>query len=194
MTDNTVTFYYNPMSRGRIAHWMLEEVKADYEVKLLDWKKAEHKSPEYLKLNPMGKIPSIVHKNTVITETPAICMYLADAFPKMGLAPALNDPARVTYYRWFFFAENCFEPAMMDKKHPRVAQMEASHLGYGTYENTIQTLEKVLAKGFVLGDSFSAADVFIASQLGWAFMNKDLEGKPVFEQYYKRCTDRPAFK
>lgn len=192
--SNKVTFYYNPMSRGRIVHWMLEEVGADYEVKLLKWENKDHKSPEYLQLNPMGKIPTIVHRSTVITETPAICAYLADAFPAAGLAPAIDDPARGSYYRWLFFSAACVEPAMMDHKFPRAHTPPQSHVGYGTYENTISTLEKAISNGFILGHKFSAADVFIASQVGWALMNKDLEPRPAFQLYYQRCTDRPAFK
>ena len=106
--NDTITFYYNPMSRGRIVHWMLEEVQAKYEIKLLDWKKGEHKAPEYLKINPMGKIPAIVHKGVVITETAAICMYLADAFPKSNLAPAIGDPDRGTYFAMVLFYGQLF--------------------------------------------------------------------------------------
>ena len=102
MTDKIV-FYHNPQSRGRIVHWMLEEANAPYEVKVVDFEKKEHKSDAYLAINPMGKIPAIVHRGTVITESAAICAYLADAFPAAGLAPALDDPKRGTYLRWLFF-------------------------------------------------------------------------------------------
>src|SRR5689334_8952331 len=98
--SDVVTFYYNPMSRARMAHWMLEEVQAPYEIKVIDFGKREHKSPEFLKINPMGKLPAIKHKGVVITETPAICAYLADAFPKAGLAPKVDDPKRGSYLRW----------------------------------------------------------------------------------------------
>ncbi len=189
-----ITFYYNPMSRGRIVHWMLEEVQANYEIKFMDWKKNDHKAPEFLKLNPMGKIPAIVHRSTVITESAAICTYLADAFPAANLAPALTDPARGTYYRWLFFAASCIEPAMMDKKFPRAGKAEPSHLGYGSYDDTFNTLEKVVASGFILGKNFSAADLYVSSQIGWALMNKDLEPKPAFVNYVKVCNDRPGFK
>jgi glutathione S-transferase len=107
MTD-TIAFYHNPQSRGRIVHWMLEEANAPYEIKVLDFEKKEHKSPEYLAINPMGKIPAIVHRGTVITECAGICAYLADAFPAAGLAPKLDDPQRGTYLRWLFFGAGCW--------------------------------------------------------------------------------------
>src|SRR5690606_23241418 len=158
MTDR-VTFYHNPMSRGRIVHWMLEECGAPYDVKVLDFEKREHKTPEYLAINPMGKIPAIVHRGTVVTEAGAICAYLADAFPQAGLAPSTSDPARGTYYRWLFFGAGCLEPALVDKMSSRPAANESAS-GYGTYENAVAALEKALTPGpFILGERFSAADV-----------------------------------
>ena len=187
-----VTFYYNPMSRGRTVHWLLEELGCEYEVKNLDWSKGEHKSPEYLKINPMGKIPAIIHRNTVVTETAAICAYLADAFLEKGLAPAANDPKRGTYYRWMFFANGCLESAFADKKFPRDPAPPASHAGHGTTEQTIATLEKAVENGYVTG-KFSAADIFLSSYIGWALSQKDLEPKPAFVNYMKLCTDRPSW-
>lgn len=193
MSDK-VLFYYNPMSRGRIVHWMLEECGAEYEIKKLDWAKQDHKSKEYLKLNPMGKIPTIVHKGVVVTECAAICAYLADAFPQAGLAPQVNDPKRGTYYRWLFFAASCIEPATVDKKHPRVNAPPASFLGHGNYDDVVRTLEIAVSDGFVLGNKFSAADVFISSVIAWGFFEKTLDKKPVLTQYVKRCESRPGFK
>ncbi len=189
-----ITFYYNPMSRGRIVHWMLEEVESDYEIKLLDWKKAEHKTSEYLKINPMGKIPTIVHRGVVITETAAICMYLADAFPNSNLAPAIGDLDRGTYLRWFFFVASCFEPALLDIKNPRTQKVESSQLGYGSSVDTFNTLEKAISNGFILGKKFSAADVYISSSIGWGLISKQLEPRPAFQNYVKLCSDRSAFK
>lgn len=191
--SDKLTLYYNPMSRGRIVHWMLEEIGAPYELKTLDWAKKEHKTPEYLKLNPMGKIPTLVHRGVVVTEAPAILAYLADAFPQAGLAPAVDSPERGTYYRWLFFAASCVEYALIDKTYPRAKTPEASHIGYGTYEDTVNTLEKAVSNGFILG-KFSAVDVFIASQIGWTMRSGALEPRPAFEKYVKLCTDRPAFK
>lgn len=191
--SNKLTLYYNPMSRGRIVHWMLEEVGAPYELKTLDLAKKEHKTPEYLKLNPMGKIPTLVHRGVVVTESAAILAYLADAFPQAGLAPAIDSPERGTYYRWLFFAASCVEYALIDKAYPRVIAPDAGHIGYGTIENTVNTLEKAVSNGFILG-KFSAVDVFIASQIGWTMRTGALETRPAFEKYLKVCTDRPAYK
>lgn len=193
--SETITFYHNPMSRGRIVHWMLEEVGAPYEIKLLSFEKREHKSPEYLAVNPMGKIPAIVHRGTVITEVPAILAYLADAFPAHGLAPLLDDPQRGAYLRWMFFGAGCVEAAMMDKMLARPVPERTTALGYGTYEDTMGVVEKALAAGpFFLGDRFSAADVLISSQLGYGMMTKAIEPTPAFQAFVARCHERPAFQ
>jgi glutathione S-transferase len=190
-----IVFFHNPQSRGRVAHWMLEEVGAPYEIKLLDFAKGEHKKPEYVALNPMGKIPTIVHRGVVITETAAILAYLADAFPAAGLAPALDDPKRGTYLRWLFFAAGCGEPAVVDKMLARPAVERKGALGYGSYEDTMHALETAIQPGpFILGDRFSAVDVYVASQLGWGLMTKAIEPGPTFGAYVARATDRPAFK
>jgi glutathione S-transferase len=191
--NDRITFYHNPMSRGRIVHWMLEEAGAPYDVKLVSLEQGEHKSPAYLAINPMGKIPAIVHRGTVVTECAAICAYLADAFPKAGLAPALDDPARGTYYRWLFFGAGCVEPALVDKMLARPAVDRPSTVGWGSYEDTLTVLERAITPGpFILGERFSAADVYIGSQIGWGMMAKSLEPRPAFVQYFERCAARPA--
>jgi len=193
--SETITFYHNPMSRGRMVHWMLEEVGAPYEVKLLSFETREHKSPEYLALNPMGKIPTIVHRSVVITETPAIIAYLADAFPAAGLAPAIDDPQRGTYLRWMFFGANCLEAAMMDKSLGRPAPERTGSLGYGTYEDTLRTLEQALTPGpYFLGDRFSAVDVFVGSQIAYGLMTKAIEARPAFVKLAELGKARPAFQ
>ncbi|MCA9632456.1 MAG: glutathione S-transferase family protein [Myxococcales bacterium] len=195
MSDDTVTFYSNPRSRGRTVHWMLEEVGAPYELKLLRFDKAEHKSPEYLALNPMGKVPAIVHRGVVVTESPAICAYLADAFPAANLAPPVEAAARGSYYRWLFFGSGCLETAIVDRglKRPEVERKGA--LGYGSFEDTISTLEKALEAGpYLLGEHFTAADVYVASALGWAQMVGTLEPGEVFGRYLARIGERPAFQ
>jgi glutathione S-transferase len=191
--NDKIVFYHNPMSRGRIAHWMLEEAGAPYEVKLLDFAKGEHKTPEYLALNPMGKIPTIVHRGVVVTEAAAICAYLADAFPAAGLAPAPGDPQRGTYYRWLFFGAGCVEPAMLDRMFSRPAIDRPGTAGYGSYEDTLNALEKAITPGpFILGERFSAADVYVASQIGWGMMMKSIEPRPAFQAYIERVDQRPA--
>ena len=188
-----LVFYHNPMSRGRIVRWMLEEVGAPYETKIVNLEKRENKAPEYLAVNPMGKVPAIVHNGTVVTETAAICAYLADAFPRAGLAPALGDPARGTYYRWLFFGAGCVEPALVDRLAARPKVERESTLGYGNYETTLATLERALAPGpWLLGERFSAADVYVGSVIGWGLYTKALEPRTAFLQYSERCQQRPA--
>ena len=194
MTD-IISFYTNPFSRGRIVHWMLEEVGAPYHVELLDFDRKEHKTPEYLTLNPMGKVPAIVHRGVVVTEAAAICVYLADAFPQAGLAPKLDDPKRGTYLRWFFFGVGCFEPAVMDKMFGRPPFERPGAISYGTYETMLATLETALTPGpWILGDRFSAADVFVGSQLHYAVMTKALDPTPVMQKYVDRIAARPALQ
>jgi len=190
-----IVFYTNPMSRGRIVHWLLEELSIPYETKTLSFEKREHKAPEYLSVNPMGKVPAIVHRGVVVTETPAICMYLADAFPAAGLAPALDDPQRGTYVRWFFFGAGCIEPAVVDKMLGRPPVERKGTLGYGSYEDTLKALETALSPGpFILGQRFSAVDLYIGAEIQWALMTKAIEPRPSFQQYADRCAARPALQ
>jgi glutathione S-transferase len=193
--SNGITLYTNPFSRGRIAHWMLEEVGVPYRVELLDFEHKEHKRPEYLALNPMGKVPTLVHEGTVVTEAAAICAYLADAFPAAGLAPALDDRARGPYLRALFFAAGCIEPALSDKMLNRPVPDRPSAIGYGTYEDVLATIEKLITPGpFVLGERFSAADVYLGSEIGWGMLTKSLEARPAFGAYVSRQARRPAFE
>ncbi|MGE3759026.1 MAG: glutathione S-transferase family protein [Pseudobdellovibrionaceae bacterium] len=190
-----IHFFHNPMSRGRIVHWMLEEVGVPYEVTLIDFDKKEHKSPKFLALNPMGKIPTIIHGDTVVTEAAAICTYLADLFPEKNLAPNVTDPSRGTYIRWMFFGAGCIESAITDRLYPRSAPNQPGSLGYGSYDDTVAALEKALAPGpFILGNTFSAVDVYVGSQIMWGMMVKALEPKPVFKKYVELCMERPALK
>jgi glutathione S-transferase len=193
MTD--IVFYHNPQSRGRIAHWMLEEVGVPYKTELLSFDKRDHKTPSFLALNPMGKIPTLKHGNTVVTEAGAVCAYLADAFPAANLAPALDRPERGTYYRWLFFGAGCIEPALVDRMFKRPPVERAGALGYGSYDDTLNALEQAITPGpFILGDHFTAADVYIASEIGWGMLSKSLEPRESFQKYFARCSQRPAFK
>jgi len=190
-----LVFFYNPQSRARIVHWMLEEVGAPYTVKLVNFEKGEHKRPEFLALNPMGKLPTIQHGNTVVTEAAAICAYLADAFPAASLAPAQNSAERGTYYRWLFFGAGCVEPAMIDRLFHRPQVDRPSALGYGSYDDTFNGLEKALVPGpFILGQRFSAADVYVGSQIMWGMRMKAIEARPEFQKYTGALMERPAFK
>ena len=188
-----ITLYTNPMSRGRIARWMLEEVGCAYETVLLEYG-TTMKSPEYLAINPMGKVPAIRHGDTVVTEGGAICAYLADAFPDAGLAPPPGNPRRGDYYRWLFFAAGPVEAAVTGKALGLLAPAEKSAMaGYGTFESTIDALETALGHGpYICGDQFTAADVYVGAQIGWGMMFGSIEKRPAFETYFGRLQGRPA--
>ena len=195
MSGDEVVLYSNPRSRGRMAHWMLEEVGAPYRVVTFDFAKGEHKAPDFLAINPMGKVPAIVHRGTTVTETAAILAYLADAFPDAGLAPATDDPARGSYYRWLFFGAGCFEPALANRMFERPPVSNRGALGYGSYEDVLATLKGALSPGpYLLGERFTAADLYLGALLGFAiqFGAKDVAAEPVFAGYVGRVTGRPA--
>jgi glutathione S-transferase len=196
LMSDEVVLYYNPMSRARIAHWMLEEAGAPYRMELVNFEKGEHKKPAFLTVNPMGKLPALAHRGVVVTESAAICAYLADAFPAAGLAPPVSSPERGTYYRWFFFGAGCVDPAMLDKMMDRPPVARPGANGYGSYDDTMNTLEKALSPGpFILGDRFSAADVLVGSQLRFGMvMMKCIEPRPAFTAYVERLLNRPAAK
>jgi glutathione S-transferase len=189
MSDELV-FYTNPMSRGRIARWMLEEVGTPYRTEILQW--GANKSPAFLAVNPMGKVPTIVHRGTVVTEGAAICAYLADAFPQAGLAPPPGE--RAHYYRWLFFAAGPVEAAVTDKSlGVKIPDGREMMVGYGSFEKTIEVLEGAVSKSdYVAGDRFTAADVYFGSQIGWGMQFGLIEKKPAFEAYWARISERPA--
>lgn len=191
-----IVFYHNPQSRAAMVHFMLEECGASYRIVPIDFSKGENKTPEFLKLNPMGKLPTLVHRGVVVTETPAIIAYLADIFPQANLAPPIGDPARATYYRWLFFGGSCFEPAILDTATKRPAP-DPGMAGYGSYEDVLKTLKAALTPGpWLLGDRYSAADVYLGSELNWAMMfgAPGLKGEKVFDDYVARLTAREAYK
>ena len=185
-------FYTNPMSRGQIVRWMLEEVGEPYETHILDYK-STMKEADYLAINPMGKVPAIRHDGVVVTEVAAICAYLADVFPAAGLAPPVDR--RGDYYRWLFFSAGPVEAAFSNKAAGfEVPPERRAMFGYGTFELAIDTLEKALTgKTFVASDRFSAADLYVGSQLGFMLQFGLLEPRPVFSDYVARVTDRPAY-
>jgi glutathione S-transferase len=194
MSDEIV-FYHWPMSRGRMVHWMLEEIGAPYRVVVTNLEKGEHKTPAFLAVNPMGKLPTIVHRGTVVTECGAIITYLADEFPAASLAPRVGDPARGAYLRWMFFAAGCIDPALIDRMLDRPVPERVGAVGYGRFEHVANTLEKALAPGpYLLGDRFTAADLYVGAQLGFGLMTKALEPRPVYQGYLSRVTARPAYR
>jgi glutathione S-transferase len=184
-------FYTNPMSRGRIVRWMLEEVGQPYETVVLDYASGM-KGADYLAINPMGKVPAIKHGDTVVTEGAAICAYLADAFPQAGLAPPLSD--RGDYYRWLFFGAGPVEAAVTARSlgfEPKPEQKRMA--GFGSLEDTLNTLEHaVTGNQFLAGDRFSAADVYTGSQIGWGMQFGAIEKRPAFTAYWDRVSSRPA--
>lgn len=186
-------FYTNPMSRGRIVRWMLEEVGEPYETVVLDYG-TTMKAPEYLAINPMGKVPAIRHGDEVVTETAAICAYLADMFPDKGLAPPCGNPRRGHYYRWMFFAAGPLEAAVTAKSLGLLAPEDKKGMaGYGSFDDTIDCLEHALKNGpYICGDHFSAADVYVGSQIGWGLMFKTIDPRPAFSEYVGRLQSRPA--
>jgi glutathione S-transferase len=194
MSDELI-FYTNPMSRGQIVRWMLEEVGAPYETRVLDYA-TTLKSPEYLAINPIGKVPAIRHKGQVVTECAAICAYLADAFPEAGLAPPVNSIDRAPYYRWLFFAAGPVEAATTNKSAGFVAtQAQERMMGYGTFEATIDAMEGAVGAGdYLAGGRFSAADLYLGSQISFGLRFGSLEARPAFEAYVARLTARPAYQ
>jgi len=192
VTDELV-FYTNPMSRGRIVRWMLEEVGAPYRTEVLEYE-TTLKAPAYLAINPMGKVPAIRHGDTVVTEGGAICAYLADAFPAAGLAPPPGDKLRGVYYRWMFFAAGPVEAAVTDKMLGVVIPKERERaVGYGSFAEVMKALEIAVTQGeYVAGDRFTAADVYFGSQIGWGVQFGTLEKRPAFDAYWQRISSRPA--
>jgi glutathione S-transferase len=184
--------YTNPMSRGRIARWMLEEVGASYETVVLDYA-SSMKGLEYLTINPMGKVPAIVHGGKVVTECAAICAYLADAFPDARLAPPPTD--RADYYRWLFFAAGPVEQAFTNKSMGVAPDDRQKRMaGYGSFEQTVDTLESAIAnQPYVTGQTFTAADVYVGSQVGFMLQFGMLEPRPAFTAYSERVYGREAY-
>ena len=188
-----LTFYTNPQSRGQTVRWMLEELGAPYETVLLDYG-TTMKAPEYLAVNPMGKVPAIRHGNQVVTEAAAICAYLADAFPDAGLAPPPGE--RGDYYRWLFFTAGPTEAAITNafiKVEP--TDRQKAMLGYGCMADVVAALETAVAdKSFVAGNRFSAADVYVGSQIDFGLMFGTLPASATLEAYVAPLRERAAYK
>ncbi len=187
-----LVLYTNPMSRGRIARWMLEEVGAPYRTEVIDYG-PPMQTPAYLAINPMGKVPAVVHGETVITENGAICAYLADTFPEAGLGPTPEE--RGAFYRWLFFAAGPVDQAMsnasvqVDTSDPKVA----GRFGYGTLERVVDTLTAFLGQtDYVCGARFTAADVMLGSAVSFGLAFHTFPATPVLRAYVDRVTARPA--
>jgi glutathione S-transferase len=207
-----LTFYTNPNSRGRIVRWMLEEIGCDYDTVLLDYERSSEadkwggaalersldpsdpRSHFFTDVNPMGKVPAIVHEGQVVTESAAICAYLAETFPVVRLAPMAEE--RADYYRWMFFAAGPVEQAVTNYRAGFVPVVEQEFfLGYGSYDRTVDQLERaVKAHPFIAGDRFTAADVYVGSHIGWGLGLKTLPPREALLAYAERLTVREAYK
>ncbi|MFV8781155.1 glutathione S-transferase family protein [Microbulbifer sp. SA54] len=191
--NDEVILYTNPQSRGRTVRWMLEELAAPYRTEVLEYG-GSIKSPAYLKINPMGKVPAIVHGNQVVTESAAICAYLADAFPQAGLAPRPEE--RGSYYRWLLFAAGPLEAAITDFKIFGIEPdaQKQTMVGYGSYGAVLDTLSGWFREHrYATGDRFTAADVFVGAQIAWGLEFGTIEKRIEFIDYAKRVTDRDAY-
>ena len=193
MTTPKLTFYTNPKSRGRIVRWMLEETGAPYSTEVLEYGTSMKAAP-YLAINPMGKVPAIRHGGTVVTECAAICAYLADAFPQAGLAPPAHSAARGPYYRWLFFAAGPLEAAWTNQALGVVVPPERNAMvGYGSFEQVLDVLEAAIgAREYLVGDRFSAADVYVGAQLGFGMQFGMIDKRPAFARYWAALEARPA--
>lgn len=196
---DTLKLYTNPFSRGRVVRWMLEELEVPYDVEVMEFD-GNIKSPAYLAINPMGKVPSLVHQcqgqTVIVTETVAICAYLADLYPDRDLAPPPQSTARAAYYRWLFFSAGPLEMVMTAEAFGwKIDNKMAAMAGCGRVLDVINTLEGALSeKPYLCGESFTAADLVLGSYMGWELSQNRLEPRPAFTEYVERLQSRPAAK
>jgi len=194
-----ITFYYNPQSRAAVTRWALEEAGADYKIVPMSFENGDTRKPDFLKINPMGKIPTLVlGDGTVLTENGAIIAWLAAAYPDAKLSPPAGSPEHGTMLRWLFFCGSCFEPAMTERMIRKDGEPISKQMaGWGDYDEVIDAFERALTPGpFLLGDLFSAADIYVAASLGWGTMfgAPRLKESEIIQSYVARATDRPAYK
>ena len=191
--SNDLVLYTHPMSRGRVARWLLEEIGQPYRAELLEYG-TTMKGADYLAINPMGKVPALRHGDTIVTESAAICAYIAERCPEAGLAPKIGDPLRGRYFHWLFFAPGCIEPAFTQKFTN--IELPTTAAGWGDFTRVFDALETALKPGpWILGETFSAADVMIGCDLLFGVERfKIVEPRPVFVAYLERCHARPALQ
>jgi len=195
MTDDRITFHYAPQSRAFGTRVLLEELGVPYDLHVLDIRTGEQLKPDYLAVNPMGKVPAISHRGVVVTEQAAVALYLGDLFSEAGMAPAINDPRRGAYLRWMVFYGSSFEPALVDHalKRPPLPRNNAP---YADYETVVSIVNEQVrrASPFWLGEQFSVADVLWGSALLWVTSFGIFEKTPDIAAYIERVTSRPAFR
>jgi glutathione S-transferase len=190
-----LVLYHAAPSRSSIARWTLEEVGEPYDIHLLHLTQGDQMKPDYLAINPMGKVPALKHGDVVITEAAAICTYLADAFPQAGLNIPIGDPRRGAYLKWLFFGSGCLEPAITDRAFPRVEQPRRGVLGYGDFDTATSVIANAIATSpYLIGEQFTAADVVIGSTLRWGMMFDLLPKRAEFVDYVGRLEQRPALQ
>jgi glutathione S-transferase len=188
-----LTLYHASPSRSSIILWMLEEIGEPYEIKLLKFSAGDNMKPDYLAINPMGKVPALRHGDTVITEVAAICTYLADEFPQKKLNVPIGSPRRGVYLKWLFFGPGCMEPAVIDRASPRKEEARRAMLGYGDFDTCMNVVAKAIEKGpWLMGEQFTAADVVVGSNVRWGTMFNLIPPRPEFAAYAARIAARPA--
>jgi glutathione S-transferase len=186
--------YWSPRTRSFSALWLMEETGQPYERVLIDLSNGAQKTPEYLAINPMGKVPALQDGEVTLGEAAAICAYVAERYPQAKLAPATGDPLRAKYLYWLFFGPSCVEPAMVQLATK--VEMNPTSAGWGDAQRVFDVVDATLSKGpWLLGDNFSAADIVIGSGLNFAVrLFKMAPSRPSFERYLDACAGRPAFQ
>jgi glutathione S-transferase len=185
--------YHASPSRSSVVLWMLEELGEPYDIHLLNLQKGENREPDYLAINPMGKVPALRHGDTVITELAAICTYLADEFPAAKLNVPIGTPRRGTYLKWLFFGPGCLEAAVIDRAAPRKEEPRRAMLGYGDFDTTMNVLAAAVATGpWLMGEQFTAADVVLGANVRWGMIFKMIPERPELTAYAARIAARPA--
>jgi glutathione S-transferase len=191
-TSRHVTLFHSPNTRSGTIRILLEELNADHDLHVLNMKKDEQRKPEFLAINPMGKVPTIKHGDALVTEQAAIIMYLAELYPETKMSPAIGDPLRGPYLRWMVFYGSCFEPAVVDRAMKREPAPRGTS-PYGDFDTTLNTVTQQLAKGpWLLGERFTAADVLWGSALTWTTGFKLVPELPEIKAYLERFNARPA--
>jgi len=189
----TLTLYHAAPSRSSVTLWMLEELGHPYDLKLINLQAGENLKPDYLAINPMGKVPALKHGDTIITELAAICTYLADEFPDARLNVPVGTPRRGVYLKWLFFGPGCLEPAVIDRAAPRKEGARRAMLGYGDFDTTMNVMAKAVEKGpWLMGEQFTAADVVIGANIRWGMTFKMIPERKEFTDYAARIAARPA--
>lgn len=190
-----LVLYHATPSRSAVALWMLEEVGQPYDIHQLNLQNGDQLKPDYLAINPLGKVPALKHKNAIVTESAAICTYLADEFPQAKLNIPAGNPQRGVYLKWLFFGPSVFEPAMTDVAFPRKEAANPAALGYRPFEQVLDVLAKAVAKGpYLMGEQFTAADVVLGSGIRYGTMFKLVPERKEFSDYIARFSERPALK